>query len=166
MYLEHAMEAMLTREGSKAEMEAMLENYDRKDEVDVKINLLRTEVSAMAITEVKVREILTTEYVPKEALDQQITGFVTPVVNAKVAEAIATDEINNKISQIAEAAVTRSMQEKIQFFDDKIAKLRTEVGNLADSRKPTQDDAKEEEDKGDDEKGEDSKDKEINEIKK
>ena len=62
MYLEHAM-------GSKAEVESLLENYERKDDaaaaaaaaaaVDIKVALLKTEVSAL----------MTNEYVTKEALD-------------------------------------------------------------------------------------------------
>ena len=122
----------------------------------------------MAMNEHQVR-IIMTEYVKKEALVQQLQDYVPraevpdsmiPVANAKGAEAIPTDEIQNKIAQIAESAVTRLMQEGFQSFDEKLTQLRNEVGDLTqlrnevgdlkDSRKPTQDEAKEKDDKSDD----------------
>ena len=60
----------------------------------------------MPISEAQLR-IIMTEYVKKEALEQQLKDYVpraevadsmTPVANAKVAEAIATEEIQNKVA--------------------------------------------------------------------
>ena len=143
----------------------------------------------MAMNEHQVRMMLA-DYVQKGTLAQQLQDYVThaeipermsPVADAKVAEAITTDEIQNKIAQIAESAVTRLMQEGFKSFDEKLTQLRNEVGDLTqlrnevedlkDSRKPTQDDAKEKEDEKekddekDDEKSDDPKDKEIKQLK-
>ena len=112
----------------------------------------------MAISEAQLRVIMT-EYVKTDVLAQQLKDYVpleevatsmTPVANAKVDAAIATDEIQNKVAQIAESAVTRLMQQEVQSFDEKLTQLINEVEGLKDSRKPTQDDTKEKDDKSDD----------------
>ena len=130
----------------------------------------------MAMSEQQLRIILT-DYVKKDALVQQLKDYVplaevdkavATVAYQKVDEAIATDEIKDKVAQIAESAVTRLMQQEVQNLNEKIEQLRTEV---KDSRKPTQDDAKEKEDEKekddekDDEKSDDPKDKEIKQLK-
>ena len=96
MYLEHAMES---------KMESLLENYERKDEVDAKVALLKTEV----------RKLMKDEYVTNEFLGKQLKDYV-PLATAeeavgkyakgKVDEEMAKDETKAKIVQIAESAVT------------------------------------------------------------
>ena len=120
----------------------------------------------MAMSEQQVRMMLG-EYVKKEALEQELQNYVTqaevparmaPVADAKVAEAITTDEMQNKIAEIAKSAVTRLMEEGLQTFEDQITQLRNEVGDLTKLRNDVGDlkqkrTEKEEDDEKDDEKG-------------
>ena len=149
---------------------------------------------AMAMSEAQLRVIMV-EYVKEEDLVQKLKEYVpraevdarmTTVAKEKVDAEITTGETKDKVVQIAESAVTRLMQQEVQgindkinaqsiikeevdktmqSFDEKLTQLLNEVEGLKDSRKPTQDDAKEKDDKSDDEKSEDPKDKEIIKLK-
>ena len=149
-----------------AQLQVNMEEYVKRDELEEKLK----------------------NYVPREDVDASMKTVAVAVAKEKVDAAIAMDDTKNKITQIAESAVTQLMQQelqgikdkikeevetKIQSFDEKLMQLLNEARGLRDSHQPTQDEKEKGEEKGDesdDEKSEDQKEiiklrKKIDELK-
>ena len=129
----------------------------------------------MAVTQDQVREYLK-DYVTKDKLTEHLKEFVPmgdaekvvgDIIKVKVEEATTQDAIKGNLTVMADTIMIELMEDEVkqlqkqqQILDDKIEELRTQV---ADNRKPTQDDEgkggedKSDEDKSDDDKSDDQK---------
>ena len=129
----------------------------------------------MAVTQEQVREYLK-EYVTKDKLTEHLKEFVPrgdadkvvgDIIKVKVEEATTHDAIKGNLTTMADTIMRELMNDEVkqlqkqqQILEDKIEELRTQV---ADNRKPTQDDEgktgedKSDEDKSDDDKSDDQK---------